>query len=87
MRLHFNFLSFKIDMYFPEHNLAVQIEELDHTDRDKNYGNEREKKIEGLGCEISSINPDAEDFNILAEIRRINDYIIESSKKYQKNQS
>ena len=31
-------------MYFPEHNLAVQIEELDHTDRDKNYGNEREKK-------------------------------------------
>ena len=45
------------------------------------------KKIEGLGSEISSINPDAEEFNILAEIRRINDYIIESSKKYQKNQS
>ena len=74
-------------MYFPEHDLAVQIDELGHTDRDKNYENEREKKIEGLGWEISSINLDAEDFNILAEIRRINDYVIESNKKYQKNQS
>ena len=82
MRLHLNFLSFKIDMYFPEHNLVVQIDELGHTDRDKNYENEREKKIEGLGWKISSINLDAEDFNILAEIRRINDYVIESNKKY-----
>ena len=42
-------------MYFPEHNLAVEIDELGHTDRDKNCENEREKKQKDLVVKFQAL--------------------------------
>ena len=44
INLQFNFLNFKINIYFPECNLTVESYELGHTDRNENYENDTEKK-------------------------------------------
>ena len=48
-------------MYFAEHSLAVEIDELGQTDRNENYEKKKEKKIiEGLGCTILRIKVNVE---------------------------
>ena len=36
-------LSYEIDIYFPEHRIAVEIDELGHTNRDNNKEITRQK--------------------------------------------
>ena len=37
MKREFSIGSYKIDLYFPEHNIAIECDEHDHQDRDTNY--------------------------------------------------
>ena len=41
MKLQHSILNYYIDLYFPEHRLAVEIGEKGHVDRDENKEKER----------------------------------------------
>ena len=43
--------------------------------------NRRKNKKKELGCKYIKINPDAENYDIFVEIDKIQNYIIESTKK------
>ena len=66
--------NYRIDLYFPKHNLAVECDEFEHNDRDVNYEVTRQKYIEAkLRCRFIRFNPDAKDFkieNVLNEVFR-----------------
>lgn len=53
--LQFNFLNFKIIIYFPECNLTVESYELGHTDRNKNYENDTEEKIKDSAVKFEEL--------------------------------
>ena len=38
-------MSYKIDLHFPEHRLAIEVDEKGHSDWDVRKENEREKKL------------------------------------------
>ena len=65
-------LGYRIDLYFHEFKLAIQVDELGYTDRNINNEIERQK---ALGKEHNyvfiRINPDEKDFNIFKEINKI----------------
>ena len=68
-------------MHFLEHELAIEVDEKGHTDRDEKKENEREEKIKKeLGCKFIRINPDAENYDIFVEIGKIQVYITKSNK-------
>ena len=51
------YLSFRIDIYFSECFLAVEVEEKRHTDRDIIFEEKRQKALEKkLGCKFIIIN-------------------------------
>jgi len=57
--------GYKIDLYFPDYNLAIEVDEFNHKDRDKLYENKREEYIkEKLGCKFIRFDPDEKNFNI-----------------------
>ena len=57
--LQYDVLGYQIDAYFPEHKLAIEIDEKDHTDRDIDKERYRETRIkQKLQCKFIRINPD-----------------------------
>ena len=51
------YILFRIDIYFSECSLAVEIDEKGHTDRDINFKEKRQKALEKkLGCKFIRIN-------------------------------
>ena len=82
MKRQFSIGSYRIDLYFPEHKLAIECDEHDHKDRDINYEIRRQKFIEDqLNCKFIRYNPDAKDFMIDSVLNKIFQYI------YQKRSS
>ena len=70
--------NFKIDLFLPAHNLAIEIDEHAHSDRDVAYEGIREQRIrEELGCKFIRINPDAADFKLSSCIGSIMFAILE----------
>ena len=62
--LQHSVLDYKIDLHFPKHKLAIEVDEKRQTDRDEKKEKEREKKIkEKLGWEFIIINPDEKDYD------------------------
>ena len=41
----YSVLNYKIDLYFSEHKLAIEVDEKGDTDRDEKNENEREEKV------------------------------------------
>ena len=41
----YSVLDYQIDLHFLEHELAIEVDEKGHTDRDEKKENEREEKI------------------------------------------
>ena len=76
-------LSYQTDLHFPKQKLAIEVDEKGHTDRDEknNKMKEKKKQKKELGCKFVRINPDAENYDIFVEINKIQNYIIESTKK------
>ena len=53
-----------IDFYFPKYKLVVEIDELDHADRDLVKENKRLKELKGhLKSTFTRSNPDKKDFS------------------------
>ena len=66
------YILFRIDIYFTEYFLAVEIDEKGHTDRDLIFEKKREKALEkNLNCEFIRINTSRENFDVDSEAGRI----------------
>ena len=50
------YILFRIDVYFSEYSLAVEIDEKGHTDRDFIFEEKRQKTEKRLGCKFIRIN-------------------------------
>ena len=71
--LQHSVLSYEIDIYFLGHELAIEIDELGHKDRDINK--EIAIQQEYSGCQFIRINPAKNFFNIFVEISKIFNHI------------
>ena len=82
IKQEFSIWSYRIDLYFPEHKLAIEYEEHDHKDRDINYEIRQQKFIEDqLNCKFIRCNPDPNNFTTERVLNKIFQYI------YQKRSS
>ena len=62
--LQHSVFTYRIYIYFPDHKLAVEIDEIGH--RNVHYEIQRQNAIEKeLNCKFIRINPDKENFNVL----------------------
>lgn len=69
--------KYRIDLYFTQHNLAIECDEHDHKDRYLEYETTRQTEIQDtLQCKFFRFNPDSSDFclgkllsQIIAELK------------------
>ena len=72
-------IGYKINLCFYKYNLATEVDELGHNDRNITYEIQRLQALKRkLNCVFIRINPDAVDFNIFKEINKIHRHIISS---------
>ena len=85
MQIQYSFLDYRIDLYFHDYRLAIEVDEKGHKGRNTNDEIQRQKALEKeLGCKFIRINPDEEKFNIFRTINEIHMHIKESTKKITK---
>ena len=64
--------SYRIELYFHDYKLAIEIDADGHSDRNMDYEIKRQKAIEPeLGCKFIRIEPDKEDSDIFRTIIEI----------------
>ena len=79
-------LSYKINLYFSEHKLAIEIDEKGHNVRNIDYEIKRQKAIKNkLYFKFIRTNPDGKDFDVYVESGKIYNGIIESTRKLTRN--
>ena len=67
---------FRIDFYFTEYCLAVEIDEKGHTDRDLIFEQKREEALEKkLNCTFIRFNTSKENFDVNYELGKIQMFI------------
>ena len=76
--------SKRIDAYFSEYKLGIEVDEYNHEGRNSKYEKSRQLMIESHGITIIRTNPDAANFDMNRLINQIYMYIIESTKKQTK---
>ena len=82
MQTQYTVIGYRIDIYFHEYKLAIEVDGLGHNDRNIDYEIKRQRAIEKeLGCVFIRINPDEENFNIFKAINKIQRHIKKSMKK------
>ena len=70
MQTQYSALGYRIDIYFHKYRLAIEVDELEHTDRNLSNEIENQKALEKeLNCVFIRINPDEQNFNIFREIK------------------
>ena len=70
MQTQYSVLGYRIDIYFHKYRLAIEVDELEHTDRNLSNEIENQKALEKeLNCVFIRINPDEQNFNIFREIK------------------
>jgi very-short-patch-repair endonuclease len=68
--------SYYIDLYIPEHNLAIECDEHNHRYRDPENEKERQQYIEDkLKCQFFRFDPDSKNFNIYKLIRDVENFL------------
>ena len=83
MQVQYKVLSYRIDLYFHDYRLAIEIDENGQSDRNIDCESKRQKAIEKeLGCKFLRIDPDKEDSDIFRAINEIFRYIKQSTKKH-----
>ena len=86
MQTEYSVLGYKIDLYFHDHKLAVEIDEKSHKDRNIYDEIQRQKALENeLRCEFIRTNPDEKSFTISRAINKIDRPIKKSTKEINKN--
>ena len=82
MQVQYNILSDRIDLYFHDYKLAIEIDENGHSDRNIDYEIKRQKSIEQeLGCKFIRFDSDKEEFDIFRAINEIFRNIKQSANK------
>ena len=75
-------LHYKIDLYFHEYKLAIEVDGLGHENRNIDYEIQRQKAIEKeLDEDEERKFPDEENFNVFKAINEIDSNIKKLSKK------
>ena len=65
-------LDYRIDLYFPDYNLAIECDENGHSDRSPAEERRRQRRItKKINCQWLRFNPDSDDFNIFQVISQI----------------
>ena len=86
IQIQYTVLEYRIDLYFYEYKLAIEIDELDHNDRNTDYEIKRQRETEKeLNCVFIRTNPDAADFNMNRLKDQICKHIIKSKEEKLKN--
>ena len=81
MQTQYSVLEYRIDHYFHDYKLAIEVDEKGHKDRNINHEIKRQKTLEKeLSCEFISNSPDEKDFNIFKAKNEIFRHIKESIK-------
>ena len=76
MQAQYSVLGYRIDLYFYDYKLAIEIDENRRSDRNIQYQIEKQKAIEQvLGCKFIRIDPGKEDVDIFRAINEIFTYI------------
>ena len=70
MKRKFSIGSYRIDLYLPEHRLAIECDEHDHKDRNINHKIKRK-----LNCKFIRYNLDPKDFTTESVLNKIFQYI------------
>ena len=53
MRNQYSVLGYRIDLYFHDYNITIEVDEFDHCDRDSDDEEEREEELkEEFGCKF-----------------------------------
>ena len=82
MQTQYRVLNYKIDLYFLDYKLAIEVDEKGHEDRRIDYEIKKQKAIEKeVSCEFIRINPDEKFFNVFKVINEIYRHTIKSIKK------
>ena len=72
MQIQDNVLSYRIDLYFHDYKLAIEVDENEHSDRNIGHEIKRQKAIkQELGCKFIRIDRDKKDFGIFRAISKI----------------
>ena len=71
----------RIDAYFSEYKLGIEIDEYNHESRNFNYEKSRQLMIESHEITIIRTNPDAADFDMNKLINQIHMHISQSNKE------
>ena len=70
------YILFRIDIYFTEYFLAVEVDEKGHTDRDLIFEEKRQRALEKkFNCTFIRINTSKENYNADYEASRMQTYI------------
>ena len=81
------YILFRINVYFTEYFLAVEIDEKGHTDRDLIFEEKRQKALEKkLNCEFIRINTSRENYDADYEASRIQTFINKFKNKEKENE-
>ena len=76
IQTQYSVLGYRIDLYFNKYKLAMEVDELGHSDRNINNEIEKRKALEKeLNCVFIRINTDEKGFNIFKEINKIHRHI------------
>lgn len=69
--------KYKLDLYFPDYGLAIEVDEFGHSDRAEKYDEEREQEIlrKTKVNRFVRINPDSKRYDIFDSIGFIHSYI------------
>ena len=82
MQTQYTVIGYRIDLYFHKYDLAIEVDELGHNDRNIDCEIQRQQALEReLNYVFIRINPDEINFNISKEINKIHRHIKKSSKK------
>ena len=82
MQTQYSVLGYRIDLYFFNYKLSIEVDKLGNSDRNIDYEIERQNVIEEqLVCEFIRIDPDEKDFNISNVINKIHRRNKTSAKK------
>ena len=88
MQTQYSVLSYRIDLYFHKYKLAIEVDELGHSDRNINDEIERQRALEReLNFVFIRINPDEPDFNIFIEINKTHRHINQLTKQQTEQQT
>ena len=88
MQTQYSVLSYRIDLYFHKYKLAIEVDELGHSDRNINDEIERQRALEReLNFVFIRINPDEPDFNIFREINKTHRHINQLTKQQTEQQT